>query len=288
MVESALLNPVSEEDPCGPDMRWDPAFIELDQAMQALCAEDTDMIADATAVQSDTGTFDDITESAERLLMRTKDLRIFAVYAEAMWRGHGLGDFANAMQIVAAALETWSDFNEGIHPRADPEDGDLGERVAAITKILKFVPQLSLAVEWGVRPEITERIEIATKLREVFENWADRLAPAFGPELPSCRAAWGDLSNIVGTEVEMGDDDSQPGGGGGGGHGGDGWDLIERAAEVMGVQDRHSPALPVLRMLAAWRTMGLVDIADAMKPSGVSLEQLLDSIKRQRDGSGQM
>ena len=46
-------------------------------------------------------------------------------------------------------------------------------------------------------------------------------------------------------------------------------------------QDRHSPALPVLQLLAGWRSFDIVEIADAMKQSGISLEQLLESVKKQ-------
>ena len=59
------------------------------------------------------------------------------------------------------------------------------------------------------------------------------------------------------------------------------WDLIDRAAEQMTRQDRHSPALPVLQLLAGWRSFDIVEIAAAMKQSGISLEQLLESVKKQ-------
>ena len=62
----------------------------------------------------------------------------------------------------------------------------------------------------------------------------------------------------------------------------DAWDLVERAAEAMAGQDRHSPALPVLRMLVGWRSLDIIDIAGVLKRSGISLEQLLESINKQQ------
>ena len=61
----------------------------------------------------------------------------------------------------------------------------------------------------------------------------------------------------------------------------DAWDLIDQALARMVEQDHHSPALPLLRLLSSWRSLGIIDIVDGMKGSGVTLEQLMESVKRQ-------
>ena len=283
-----LLEPIPGEDPCGSDLRWDPSFLELDQKLEAARSGAGGAVVDAEVVSGDTPKFEDLVEAAKSLLQRSKDLRILVIYIEARWRGEGLVGFAAALEELVTVAETWPDANTGIYPRADPEDGDLGERVAPLGKILNLVPDMVTAVGWGARPEISERLAIADVLKGVFDAWSDRLTPAFGGELPSSRQAWTALGKLIGSEG--GDDGTEDGAGGvsapgGGGRlpDGDAWDLVERAAELMSQQDRHSPALPVLRMLSGWRSLGLMEIADAMKPSGVSLEQILESIKRQRD-----
>ena len=63
----------------------------------------------------------------------------------------------------------------------------------------------------------------------------------------------------------------------------DAWDAIERAMTLMVEQNRHSPAVPVLRLLLGWRELDLVEISQRMRTAGISLEQLLDSIKSQLD-----
>lgn len=273
--------PVDADDPCGPDLHWDPATALLIQGLQAAVAREDDSVVDAERASSNAPTFEDIVEMARALGARTKDLRILTIHAEACWRARGLAAFAGAMEDVAAVVETWSDPGRGIHPRADEEDGDLGERAAPLRRLLNLVPTLVSAVGWGGEVEITERIEVGASLRGVFEAWEERLGPAFGPDLPSRTEAWNALLTLVGDTPES----ERAAGGMAAAETGtprtDAWDLIERAAELMAQQERHSPALPVLCLLARWRSLGIIEIADAMKPSGISLEPFLESIKRQ-------
>jgi len=64
------------------------------------------------------------------------------------------------------------------------------------------------------------------------------------------------------------------------------WDLVERAAQLMRVQGRHSPALPLLELMVRWRGLGLVEIAQGMRSAGVGMEQLLDAVQKQLGSSG--
>lgn len=281
MSNPVLPTPVDANDPCGPDLHWDPATALLIQALQAAVAREDDSVVDAERTSSDAPTFEDIVEMAQALGTRTKDLRVLAIHAEACWRARGLAAFAAAMEDLAAMIETWPDPGRGIHPRCDEEEGDLGERAAPLGRLLNLVPTLASSVGWGGGVQITERTEVCASLRGVFEAWEERLGPAFGRDLPSCRDAWNALLMLVGDTSES----ERAAGGmasvGAGTPPADAWDLIERAAELMARQQRHSPALPVLRLLAKWRSLGIIEIADAMKSSGISLETFLESIKRQ-------
>ena len=51
----------------------------------------------------------------------------------------------------------------------------------------------------------------------------------------------------------------------------------------MVTQDHHSPALPILRMLMGWRDLDIIQIAEQMKSSDLSLEQLFDAIQKQNE-----
>ena len=284
MADSHFITPVSEDDPCGPDCRWDPAFIELTQALDMAMSEQEDSVVDAQLAGSDEVGFDDIVKMAEDLGKRTKDLRVLVIHAVARWHEGGLRAFADAMETLVCAAETWPGHQDGIHPRADPEDGDLGERAAPLGKLLNMIPALASTLGWGARLEISERLEVGAVLRGVFEAWTRRLDPTLDRELPPCRTAWVALLKLVGDASE-----SQPQDGGlmeeirgvAALPKGDAWDMVECAAELMVQQDRHSPALPVLRVMASWRSLDIMEIAQNMKGSGITLEQLLDAARKQ-------
>lgn len=291
MVSSIFTEPVSEEEPCGPDMQWDNDFVKISQGfeMAKMKPDDAATIDSELATNDDQPTFEEIIEEAEKLLKKTKDIRLMVIYAEASWHNSGLADFASAMKALVIAAETWSDHKTGIHPRADEDDGDLGMRVAPIGKLINQISLLSNTVGWGEKkPEITERKAIAAELKSVFDFWEERLEPAFGDGLPSSIQSWKTVQKLFGDDAVEGQVGGTEQGAGAGASiaGGDAWDTIERAAEIMAHQDRHSPALPVLRMLSQWRSLGIIEIANDMRVSGVTLEQLLESIKKQTTGVG--
>ena len=284
MAESTLLTPVSGNDPCGPDLRWDPEFLALQDAFTASVASGADSVVDGEVVVSPNATtFAEVVQMAVLLSARTKDLRVFAMHAEASWHAGGLVAFAAAVEDLVQALETWSAPDAGIHPRADEVDGDLVERAGAAGALLNKVPSMAAAAGWGAASG-EEKVAGAALLRGVFGAWSSRVEPAFGPDLPSAADAWNSLQPLVGGLEQAGveiEEDSADAASSGAAQTVDAWDLIDRAVEQMSVQDHHSPALPLLRLLATWRTLGIVEIVDKMKTSGVTLEQLMESVKRQ-------
>ena len=289
MPNPRLLAPIAGDDPCGPDLRWDPAFMGLMDAMSAAGREDEGSILEAEVVQSGARSFEDIVELAVDLSARTKDMRVLAVYAEAAWRDGGLAVFGDALEDVAAVLETWPGPADGVHPRADEVDGDLGERAAALGRLLKRIPDLATTVGWGAETTRQRKVESSVALKGVFGSWQGRLDAAFGSNLPSSTEAWRSLRALVvdsaPSDGAAGEENAAVPGEGTAAPVLDVWDLIDRAVEQMGRQDRHSPALPVLQLLAAWRSLDIVEIADSMKQSGVPLEQLLESVKKQTRGA---
>lgn len=283
MPNPKILEPVEGEDPCGPDLQWEQDFIQLKQDFEAAKIQGADAaIIDGQLASTAQLDFEDILSAAEDMCQRTKDLRILAIYVEASWLENGLKGFVETLEDTLTAIETWPDPKEGIWPRADEDDGDLGERVASLGRLMSRVPFLVNTVGWGATmPEITERKEVSTAAKALFIGWDDRLATPFENNPPSILDAWKAVQKITdddhGGAVEAGGAKAAPSDA----VSGDAWDLVERAAEVMALQDRHSPALPMLRLISTWRAFGITDIADKMKTSGVSLEQLLESVKRQ-------
>lgn len=290
MTSPEFPTPVPGDDPCGPDLRWDPEFMRLMDAMAAAVTETPAAVLEAEAARPEQQTFEEILAMAARLSERTKDVRVLAVHAEASWCDGGLAAFAEAMEAMAAVLEAWPGPADGVHPRADEEDGDLGERAAVLGRLLKRVPALAATVGWGAGADREGKVRGSATLRNLFGRWRERLEAAFGPDLPSPTDAWRALEGLVVAEDTPGGLGTPAESMSGEGEGAealvpapplDAWDLIDRTVEQMVRQDRHSPALPILQLLAGWRSLDIVDIADAMKQSGISLEQLLESVKKQ-------
>ena len=284
MSNPVFLTPVEGEDPCGPDLRWDPAFMELASAFDAASVETASIIDAERTTSSGAPSYEEILEMAEALGKRTKDLRILAIHAEACWYGRGLPAFAAAMEDLVSVAETWPDPDGGIHPRADEDDGDLGERAAPLGRLLNRVPALASTLGWGDGVAGALQVESGSTLKGVFDRWNERLGPALGDALPSKGDAWRVLAKMIpgGGDTEAAETQAE-----GAAPGmppppaADAWDTIERATELMTRQDHHSPALPMLRLLATWRNLGIVDISKTMRQSGISLEQLFDAIDQQ-------
>ncbi len=264
-------------------------MMSLDQTMAGAVSEDFDVV-EGSRIEDDDTKFEDIIRMAEALCERTKDLRVLCTLAEATWRDAGVAAFADVFADMLGAVENWFDPDTGIHPRADEEDGDLGLRAAPLAGLLLRIPVLASTVGWGRagEPDQETRNVVAATLGATFAQWDDRFTPAFGPELPSELPAWRALSKFaVAGDVDdpnlaPADDGSQPAAASGGAEP-DYWTLMERAAAQMERVTHHSPVLPLLHMALSWRDKDLIAIAESMRPSGISLEQLLSSIKQQLD-----
>ena len=258
--------------------------MELTSAFDSASTETTSIV-DAEQAMSSTSApaYHEVLEMAETLSSKTKDLRVLAIYAESCWRGQGLPAFAVAMEDLVSVAETWPDPDGGVHPRADEEDGDLGERSAPIGRLLNRIPTLANTIGWGDREDAPQRAEASSGLKDIFDRWDERLGPALGEALPPKGDAWRTLSKILGGgEGAPEAAEAQAEGGPGTPHPtANAWDTITRAAELMARQDHHSPALPMLRLLATWRDREIIDISKTMRESGISLEQLFDSIDHQ-------
>ena len=283
MPNPTILEPVAEQDPCGPDLRWDDESLGLMDAFAAAGAEGAAAIVEGELAESPGRAFDEVIDRAVALSTRSKDIRILAAYAEASWHQGGLAAFALAMEDLVAAQERWPGADDGVHPRADGPDGDLGERIAALGRLLNRVPTLAATIGWGSPLAVADRRACAATLHGVFGAWDERLKDVFGGQPPSAKKAWRELQRLIEKDLIARDqtDDDTPSGSVAPPREIDAWDLIDQALCRMTAQDHHSPALPLLRLLSTWRSLGIIEIVGRMHGSGVTFEQLMESVKRQ-------
>jgi type VI secretion system protein ImpA len=80
-IES-LLAPVSAESPCGPDLEYDPAFLDLDQAARG---KPEQQFGD-TVIPAEEPDWGAVRAGAIALLGRTKDLRVAVMLLRSLVR----------------------------------------------------------------------------------------------------------------------------------------------------------------------------------------------------------
>ncbi|HVY16861.1 MAG TPA: type VI secretion system protein TssA [Rhodopila sp.] len=116
MAEPVTLLPdLSDDAPSGENLEFDPDFSALDRACQGKPeAQYGDTIIPAVPPE-----WKEAQPLAESLLERTRDLRVFALYAMTRLNLDGLPGFADVVaQIRLQVEERW----QSVHPQLDPED----------------------------------------------------------------------------------------------------------------------------------------------------------------------
>ena len=126
---AALLEPISDENPCGEDLEYDPIFLEMDLA--AVGKEEQE-VGDSV-IEAEEPDWADLREKSLEVLKRSKDLRAALHLALASLKIDGFAGFAPALELIAGYLDRhW----EGVHPRLDPDDdNDPTTRVNIITAL---------------------------------------------------------------------------------------------------------------------------------------------------------
>jgi type VI secretion system protein ImpA len=115
-IES-LLAPISADAPCGPDLEYDPAFLELDRLSQG---KPEQQMGD-TIVPAEEPDWKEVGNRALALLTKTKDIRIAIRLARALLNTEGLAGLADGLAVMRGLTET---FWDGFYPILDPDDGN--------------------------------------------------------------------------------------------------------------------------------------------------------------------
>lgn len=108
-----LLKPISDEQPCGEDLYYDPGFQELETLMKG--KEETQFSA---AEEPD---WRKLHERCVELYGRTKDLRVATAMCLSAVKVDGLAGLKEALTALKEMVER---YWEPVHPLLDPEDGN--------------------------------------------------------------------------------------------------------------------------------------------------------------------
>jgi len=109
-IES-LLGEIGTEPPCGPDLRYDPAYLELERPLQARPGED----------EEGEPNWGEVRERGVELLGRAKDLRVASYLALALLKTDGIAGMRDGLAVLRGLLER---FWDDVHPQLDPDDNN--------------------------------------------------------------------------------------------------------------------------------------------------------------------
>jgi type VI secretion system protein ImpA len=156
-----LLAPVSDDSPCGDDLEYDLAFIEL---QKAATGKPEQQFGD-TVIPGEAPEWRVVLAQASALLERSKDLRVAALLVRSATRLGGVPSFVLTSRWLNTLLQRYWD---GIHPMLDADDdNDPTMRVNALQALADgsmLVADLREAVVANVRglgPVRVKDIEVA-------------------------------------------------------------------------------------------------------------------------------
>ncbi|OGF13748.1 MAG: hypothetical protein A2W00_03610 [Candidatus Eisenbacteria bacterium RBG_16_71_46] len=166
-----LLQEVSSDAPCGPNLQYDSAFRELELA----AAGKPEQSIGESVIPGQDPTWPDVKDRALELLRRTKDLRVAVQLTHSLLRTDGIGGLSDGLSIVSGLVERYWD---SVHPQLDPEDGnDPTLRLNTLANLADWDAQVRALREL---PLVSSRVLGRVSLRDVER--ANGSAPASGED----------------------------------------------------------------------------------------------------------
>jgi type VI secretion system protein ImpA len=112
-----LLQPVSAEQPCGPDLANDPRMLELEELLKGTPEREMGEIK----VEAEPPDWREVRNQAMHLLEQSKDLQVAVVLCCSLLRTEGLPGFRNGLELIRGFLES---FWPTLYPPLDVEDNN--------------------------------------------------------------------------------------------------------------------------------------------------------------------
>lgn len=163
-----VLQPVSAEDPCGPDLFYDPRFEEIETILKGK----PEVEIGAIVKPAEPPDWVELRTKCVEFLRASKHLRPAVILTCACLKLEGLAGFRDGIQLVQSLIEQ---YWPTIHPRLDPEDNnDPQERLNVLgvltaqrgtatgwLQIVEFLHAAPLCRPKGVAPITLDAIQAA-------------------------------------------------------------------------------------------------------------------------------
>lgn len=221
---SALLEPITAEQPSGADMLLSTDFDDIQTARQQ---EDMSLDQGEWVTDRKEADLPFVVQRCTQLLQeKTKDLRLAIWLTDALTSQHGLQGLTQGYALLDALASRYWD---SVHPA--PEDGDMSARIGNISWFLKrtveqlerapllragsahislLIWQSAVALDQAVRRNPSEASDIVrgkTTLDELERQRAQVPSSqlrALGPQLAQCRSALSAFENTL--DAQLGDE----------------------------------------------------------------------------------
>ncbi len=132
----ALLAPLSDEAPCGPNLEYDAEFMQLEEAARAQPEQEFSNADTGTRVKIEGQGPDwpEVFKLAQGLMQRTRDVRVATYFARALVRTQGFAGAQLGLTLIGGLLER---YWQQVHPGLDPDDdNDPTMRVNALAPLV--------------------------------------------------------------------------------------------------------------------------------------------------------
>lgn len=164
-----LLAATAESPPCGPNLEYDQALLDLEQAARV-------KPEGALGEPSVEPQWPEVSARAERLLRRSKDLRVAVLLTRAQTNMDGLPGLARGLAVLAGLLERyWLD----VHPR--PDGDDMTSRLNVLAALGDANPDDGLVRDTRRTYLVKSREHGAVRVRDL-EVSLSRLSPRPGEQ----------------------------------------------------------------------------------------------------------
>jgi type VI secretion system protein ImpA len=198
------LQPLPDEAaPCGPDLEYDNDFLALQQAAAGK--------PESQFGAAEPPEWRDVSERAEGLLDRTRDLRIAIMWLRAGLHTMGVEGLLPGLMLINGLIEShW----EHLHPLPDPDDGDPYARVNALTLLRESegligdLREMHVVEDRAIGKLVGRQVEVSLGLSPVRSGEAEMskdqvaqmlsAAVAKAPELrEACRQALSQVKQLI-------------------------------------------------------------------------------------------
>jgi len=166
-----LLQPISDDQPCGPDLSYDPRFDELESLLKGK----PEVEMGSVVKPAEPPDWASLKEKAEDFLGAAKHLRPAVILACAALRVDGLEGIRDGLKLIRGLLENyWGN----LHPLLDPDDNNdpqqrlsilsgltsprnPGSDVAGWLQIVDYLHHAPFCSPRGVPPITLDMLEVA-------------------------------------------------------------------------------------------------------------------------------